>query len=196
MFITVAINEIKNVFISNIIDVLSLLAVMIGGGFALKKWNTSIKERRSIIVQNLIEEVRGDNQIATVMDLIDWNEDFIYDGRFHLNPNSNRNCLKGMDDNSLFKMIDKTLSLFSYICYMKKKKIILNSDIVFFDYELKRLFDNQHITNYLFSLFHWSKHIEVEMSFKYLIDYGIKKKYLSKDFYSKSSNNYKCFLRC
>lgn len=66
---------------------------------------------------------------------------------------------------------------------------------MFFDYELRRLFDNEHISNYLYSLYHWSKQLGIKMSFSYLIDYGLEKEYLTKDFLRLDISNYRCYLR-
>ena len=80
----------------------------------------------------------------------------------------------------LFKKIDKTLAHFSYICYLKKINILTKKDMRHFDYEIQRLADNEHIANYLHSLYHWSSDLGVTMSFSFLLDYCIRKKYLLK----------------
>lgn len=175
------------------ISFISLIIAVIGGFFALHKWKETIINKRSVIVRELIEKVRDDNQISAVMDIIDWDEGFEYDGKFTF-FDSNRIALKNTDDASLFLMIDKTLSHFSYICYLQKKKLLKKADIKIFDYELRRLLDNEHIANYLFSLYHWSKHLKVNMSYIYLVKYGIRKRYLKFDFYKKNSRNYICYL--
>ena len=66
----------------------------------------------------------------------------------------------------------------------------------FFEYELRRLVDNPHIRNYLYSLYHWSKSLGVKTSFLYVIEYGLKKGYLDKSFkrYDRNHAPYKCFL--
>ncbi len=179
---------------SDIISLLTLIIAVIGGFFALHKWKESIINKRSEIVKELIEKVRSDQKISTVMDIIDWNDSFTYNGKFELNNKINRESLNNVDDSSFFLMIDETLSHFSYICYLQKKKLLKKSDIKIFEYELRRLLDNVHICNYLFSLYHWSKKLKVSMSFEYLVKYGLKKGYLRRDFYKLSSINYKSYL--
>ncbi len=179
---------------SDYISIITLVVGVVGGVIALKQWRDSILEKRSIVLKDLIEKVRTDEQIATVMDMIDWNEDFKYDGKFRIKSNTSRKILHELDDTNFFKMIDKTLSYFSFICYLKKKRIIRDDDVVFFDYELRRLFDNEHISNYLYSLYHWSKQLGIEMSFSYLIDFGLEKGYLTKDFLRLDVSKYICYL--
>lgn len=127
--------------------------------------------------------------------MIDWNEDFTYDGKFHVQKGTKRMALKNLSDDDLFKMIDHTLSTFSYVCYLKKERTITIQDMRFFEYEIRRLVDNPHIANYLYSLYHWSKSLEVEMSFSYVINYCISKRYLDKSFKKYSLNViYTCYL--
>lgn len=178
-----------------IVSIISLTFVFIGGCFALWQWYKSLVYKRAEIVQKLIDNVRCNKSVSTIMDMIDWNEDFVYNGKFQVDKNTTRNTLKNFSDDDLFKMIDQTLSTFSYICYLKKVHTITGKDMRFFEYEIRRLVDNPHIANYLYSLYHWSKSLGVEMSFSYVINYCIKKKYLDKSFKLYSlTGKYKCFL--
>ena len=181
--------------ISLIVEIVSLIFVFVGGCFALKQWVTTLEYKRNDIVRPLIEDVRSNVTISTVMDIIDWNEGFYYDGKFHIDKNTSKKHLKDWTDDDLFKNIDETLSIFSYICYLKKAGSLKSADMHFFEYEIRRLFCNQHICNYLYSLYHWSKKLEVEMSFSYIVDYALKKKYVDKSFKYVGSPLYKCYLR-
>lgn len=178
-----------------IVSIISLAFVFIGGCFALYQWYKSLVYKRAEVVQKLIEGVRGNENISTIMDMIDWNEDFTYDGKFHIEHDTTRTILKDISGDDLFKMIDQTLSTFSYICYLKKAHTVNRQDMKFFEYEIRRLVDNPHISNYLYSLYHWSKSLDVEMSFSYVINYCIKKKYLERSFKKYSLvGKYKCYL--
>lgn len=183
-------------FESLVISAVSLSFAFIGGLFALMQWRKSLIYKRTEIVSALIKSTRQDEAVATVMNIIDWNEDFTYDGKFHICGRSTRAKLNTISDEDLFSLIDHTLSIFSYICYLKSVGTIKNEDIRFFEYEIRRLIDNKHIRDYLYSLYHWSKKLSVKMSFSYLIEYGLQKKYLDKDFetYSETSRNYTCYL--
>ena len=149
--------------------------------------------KRAEIVHGLIETIRDNEDIATVMDIIDWNEAFSYDGKFHLRKSDSKE-LQDKSDDDLFYMIDKTLSHFSYVCYLRNQKVLKRKDMRSFEYCLKRIFDNYHIGNYLFSLYHWSKHLGTTMSFIFLIEYALKKGYLSESFTQRNSTDYTCYL--
>jgi hypothetical protein len=103
------------------------------------------------------------------MDVIDWDEGILYNGKFSINPDYPKETLKGLDADDLFKKIDKTLAHFSYICYLESNKTLTNEDMYPFEYQLRRLADNRHVSNYLFSLYHWSTYLSVKCSFEYLI---------------------------
>ena len=179
-----------------VLSAVSIIFVFIGGCFALWQWNKNLVYKRTEIVRELIESIRKDKTVSAIMDVVDWNEDFLYDGKFVVNENTTRTALKGLSSDDLFKMIDHTLSLFSYVCYLKKMRTISSSDMRFFEYEIRRLADNPHIGNYLYSLHHWSKKLGVKMSFSYFVDYCIKKKYIDKSFRNLDSHSleYTCFL--
>lgn len=177
-----------------IINMLTFFAVVIGGFFALNQWKTQVKHKRDEIVKELICKVRDDEDISSIMDVIDWDEGILYNGKFSINPDYPKETLKGLDADDLFKKIDKTLAHFSYICYLESNKTLTNKDMYPFEYQLRRLADNRHVSNYLFSLYHWSTYLSVKCSFEYLIQYSMKKGYFSEDFKSIDSNAYICSL--
>lgn len=182
-------------FLTLIIDFISLIFVFIGGFFALFQWRKSLVLKRIEIIKSLIESTRQDNDVSTIMDIIDWNNNLSYNGKFHIIQNNN-NFLNNISDDDLFKMIDHTLSTFSYICYLKSVNTITRKDVDFFEYEIHRLIDNEHIINYLYSIYHWSNKLNVKTSFIYLIEFCIKKKYIDISFKTYTTNNskYTCFL--
>lgn len=185
---------IKTLEFSDWISALSFIAVVVGGIFALLQWNKSNIYKRGEIVQKLIKKVRDDEDIAAVMAMIDWDEDFYYDGKFGFKNHSSRSSLHNISEEDLFDKIDKTLSHFSYICYLYFQHTLTKKDMRNFEYELRRLVDNEHISNYLFSLYHWSSSLSVHMSFCFLIDYYFDKKYLDKSFKNPNSKKYEIIL--
>jgi len=179
------------------VSIITVLFAFIGGCFALLQWRKSLVYKRTEIVQALIKSTRESKNVSAVMEIIDWNEGFLYDGKFTFKKNANRTMMNNLSDDELFNVIDHALSIFSYICYLKSVGIIKSTDMRFFEYEIHRIIDNCHISNYLYSLYHWSKKIGVHMSFSYLVDYCLEKKYLNNSFtvYSECNPQYKCFLR-
>lgn len=180
--------------INLILEIISLLFILAGGIFTFRQWCVSLKYKRIEIIKPLIEKVRENSNIATILEVIDWNNGFFYDGRFHINWYTKCLKLQSMNNEELTTIIDNVLSIFSYVCYLRKRRILQKEDMYFFEYKISRLFNNEHIGNYLFSLYHWTSSINVKMSFFNLVQYGIKKKYLSKTFKFIDSKDYKCYL--
>lgn len=180
-----------------IVSIISLLFVFTGGCFALWQYHKSISYKRIEIVKDLIKNTRENQQISTIMDMVDWNEGFGYNGVFYIDQGTTRKELKTTTNEELFRMIDYTLSVFSYICYLRRMDTITKKEMVFFEYGIRRLVDNIHIRNYLYSLYHWSKSINVNLSFSYLVEYCLKEKLLKDEFkiYSKTGKYCICYLQ-
>lgn len=177
------------------VDILTLILGAIGGAFALCQWRKSVVYKRGEIVQQLIQTVRDDDDISTIMSIVDWNKEFYYDGSFHRSQDTHGRQNKINTDNELFNKIDKTLSHFSYVCYLRNNRTLKKKDMNVFEYELRRLVDNEHIANYLYSLHHWSAALNVEMSFSYLLKYCQKRKFINGNDIRYPSTVYTCYLR-
>ncbi len=189
----------KNLFseisIQDIVAIASFAAVVVGGCFAIYQWSKGSIYKRAETVKDLIVVVRDDEDISTIMDIIDWDSGLYYDGKFHLKNAMNRKALCDISDDDLFKKVDKTLAHFSYICYLKNQRALTKKDMRIFEYEIRRLIDNENIANYLYTLHHWSNSLNVKMSFSFLVDYCLEKKYISPDFKNIKSGKYECFLK-
>lgn len=189
------VKKLIEIILQDIVGFSTLFFGIIGGGFALYQWRKSNVYKRGEIVKTLIEKVRDDEDIATIMDIIDWNKGFGYNGKFYIKEYTDRTSVVSMKDDELFKKIDKTLSHFSYICYLKYHHTLTDKDMKIFEYEIRRLVDNENVVNYLYSLFHWSSALNVAMSFEYLIKYCIKKGYIKNDFKEVYSKHYIQYIR-
>ena len=182
-------------FSTNIIETVTIFISIIGGTVALLQWKKGNDYKRAQLVQELINKVRDDLDVSLIMDVIDWNDGIKYDGKFRFLYNERDERYNNLSSDELFSKIDKTLSHFSYICYLYKRNLFAYKDMVVFEYELRRIIDNAHICNYLYSLYHWSKYLQVRCSFDYLIEYAKKKNYLDKDFFVLQKNTrYECYL--
>lgn len=176
-----------------IVSCISLFFAFAGGCFALWQWHKRLVYKRIEILNTLIKDVRENESIAAVMDLIDW-DNIVYDGTFHYKIKSKTDTLP---DEILFRKIDQTLAVYNYICYLKCAHTIGKKEMMVFSYELRRIADNQHISNYLYSLFHWSKSLNVNMSYNYLVEYLLDNQYLRKEFLNFGWANfyYSCYLK-
>lgn len=94
----------------DVLSVMSLLFVVVGGIFALIQWNKTQSIRRSEYIHSLIEKLRSDNRINHIFYKIDSEEEWSFKDSF--------------SDNDFEIDFDKALSYYSYICYLRKKKIL------------------------------------------------------------------------
>lgn len=159
-----------------------LISAVVGGLFALIQWRTTNQNRRAEFVSGLIEKIHGDKVINRVMYMFDYQNDW-YNEKFH-------NKSGDFEQN-----VDKTLSMFSYICYLRKRHLLREKDFQFFEYEIKRIADNYSVQAYLFNLYHFSKTRDVKMSFIYLFEYCCKNNlFNSKLITNKECNYYPKYL--
>lgn len=100
----------NEIAVSDILTALSLVLVVIGGIFAYFQWRKNVSLKRADYINELTEKIRTDESISNAIYLFDYGDTW-YSEDFHKNKN-------------LELMIDRTLSFFSYICYLKKRKII------------------------------------------------------------------------
>lgn len=166
--------------ISDIISFTSLVLVVIGGCFGYHQWKKSIKIKRAEYLNELTAKIRTDNSISEMIYILDYNQNW-YDGSFH-------------QSKKLERKMDKTLSYFSYICYLFENNLIEKSEFDFFKYEIDRILMNQSTINYFYNLFHFSKKCNAPIAFKYLFEYGKKEKIYDNEFFNKDSKKYPHYL--
>ena len=102
-------NEIS---ISDITSALSVAFVILGGIFGYYQWRKNVLLKRAGYINDLTEKIRTDSDIKDVIYMFDYGEEW-YSAKFH-------------GSGELELKVDKTLSYFSYICYLKKQKIRYN----------------------------------------------------------------------
>lgn len=159
--------------ISDIVSIISLLLVIIGGIFAYYQWRRDIALKRANYINELTEKFRTDKSVKDVVYLLDYGNHW-YSQKFH-------------GSGKLELKMDKTLSYFSYICYLKKQKIISNKEFDFFKYEIERILENEQIQDYFFNLYHFCNQFNTPMTFKYLFEYGENENVFDEIFYDKNA---------
>lgn len=170
--------DINNWSISDILSLLSVILVIIGGLFAYKQWEYSNKIKRAEFLDQIITNLRFDREIAETINMIDYSNGW-YDEYFH----NNRSGLE-------YK-VDKVLSYLSYICYLVKEKHIRKIDFVILEYEINRICLSPAVKCYLWNLYHFSVSQKSKCSFQYLIDYGIQNGLINKiEFMNSRSKKY------
>lgn len=132
---------INEITVENITDICSMLLVIVGGGFAYYQWKRSVALKRAEFINELTEKIRTDEYIRDVLYLFDYDE-YWYSIDFH-------------DSGVLELKVDKTLSYFSYICYLKNQRLISNKEFRFFEYEVDRILENEQVQDYFYNLYHF-----------------------------------------
>ena len=164
--------------VDHIFTAVSLIFTVIAGIFAYRQWSVSNKIRKSEFINQILDKIRFDKELADMMYVIDYSVSW-YKGHF-------QNCDKDFE----FKM-DKLLSYLSYICYLWKEKRITEKEFRVLKYEVNRVCNSYDVQSYLWNLYHFAKRNHAECSFQYLIDYGIKEKLIdAKTFRDPKSGQY------
>ena len=127
-------------------------------------------------INELTEKIRTDKYIKDVIYMFDYNYKW-YTEQFH-------------GSGKLELKVDKTLSYFSYICYLREQKIISDKEFNFFKYEINRILRNSQVQDYFYNLYHFSNKNNTPITFLYLFKYGEKIKIFDEIFYDKNSYLY------
>lgn len=159
----------NEVSLADIAAMVSLLLVIVGGIFAYYQWRRNVLLKRANYINELTEKIRTDDSIRYAVYLLDYG-DIWYSGQFH-------------GSGELELKIDKTLTYFSYICYLKKQHIISGKEFSFFKYEIERILMNQQTQDYLYNLYHFSQKFKMPFTFHHLFIYGRKQNYFDKAFF-------------
>lgn len=165
-------------YIADIIESISLVLIIVGGIFAYYQWRKSVNLKRADYINELTEKIRTDESIKETIYIFDYDIPW-YSKDFH-----------GSMETEL--KVDKTLSYFSYICYLKKQKIISKKEFKFFEYEIKRTLINNQVQDYLYNLYHFANKFNVPLTFEFLFEYGKKTKCFDTDFYDANT----CEMTC
>ncbi len=162
--------------IADLIDIATLVLAIVGSVLGYKQWKKSVILKRAEFINELTMNIRTDKNIRRVIYNIDYGVDW-YDEKFHCSG-------------ELEAEVDKTLSYFSYICYLREQKLIEDADFCFFKYEIDRILTNNQVQDYLYNLYHFCGKSTVPLSFEYLFKYGEKCKKFDTNFYKKDAHVY------
>ena len=161
-------------YYNEIITGLTFISVIIGGFFALYKWNKSLKLNRAEYVKKLLDEIKANEDIAFY--LFDYDEIW-YNTNFH-------------ESGELERKVDITLEFYSYICYLYNNKIITESDFDCFKYDVERIVMNKQFCNYCYNLYHFSSRLGLPISHNYLFKYAKNNHRFDDDFWDPKSDKY------
>lgn len=153
--------------VENLLSIISLIFIAIGGFFVYWQWCKSLKTKRAEFINQILEKLRFDQNLPKTMYIVDYNQNW-YGNSFH-----------GSEQEV---SIDKLFSYVDYICYLKSTGNISTTEFKIFQYEINRICVSISSKRYLWNLYHFSKKNMTTCSFQYLIDYGIDYKIFPNDF--------------
>ena len=165
---------ITEITLSDIFTGVSLILVVIGGLFACYKWRRDVALKKASYINELTDKIRTDPLIVDTLYLLDYGHPW-YSRDFH------SGC-------PMEVKMDKTLSYFSYICYLRDRHIISNKEFKFLKYKIERILVNPEVQDYLYNLYHFSKKFNLPLSFHYLFEYGKKHNFFDADFFDSTAH--------
>ena len=172
----------NNWTIDNYLSLILIVVMAIGSIFALFQWNSSIKIRRTEFLDEIINKLWFDQNMAKTMHTIDTNPNW-YTEEFH----------KSYSD--LVYQIDKLLSYFDFICYLYEIKNLSFNEFNVIKYEIDRACTSPSVQAYLWNLYHFSNKVEAGCSYMYIINYGIKEKIISGEFKKNNESLFNKYLK-
>ena len=175
-------NFLDNWTVDNYLSLILIIVMAIGSIFALIQWNSSIKIRRTEFLDEIINKLWFDPDMAKTMHMIDNNPNW-YTEDFH----------KSYTD--LGYQIDKLLSYFDFICYLRFIKNLSLNEFSVINYEIDRTCASPSVQAYLWNLYHFSNRIKAGCSFMYIIDYGIKEKIINREFKNNNEDLFNKYLK-
>lgn len=166
--------------LGDIINFISMILVVIGGWVGYHQWKKSVKIKRAEYLNELTEKIRTDEDISEMIYILDYDSNW-YVESFHQSGEFERK-------------MDKTLSYFSYICYLFNNNLIEKGEFDFLKYKINRILRNKSTIKYFYNLYHFSEKYNLPITFKFLFEYGKKEKIYDEEFYNKSSTHYPHYL--
>ena len=120
-------------------DWAQVLAIVIGGIWALFTWRTSVKTQRSNFVDALLCKVR-DTELS----------EFFY-RNIDREDETDFRCYKGglMFENGYEEIFDRFLFMISYVCYLRRNRLISKRDFKLFEYMIDRTMRSAQVTSYM-----------------------------------------------
>ena len=167
-------NFITDIYLYDLFTGFSLLLAVIGGLFACYRWRRDVALKRADYINELTDKIRTDPLIVETLYLLDYGGSW-YSREFH-------------SGSAMEVKIDKTLSYFSYICYLRDQRIISDTEFKFFKYKLVKILVNWDVQDYLYNLYHYTKRLNLPLSFQCLVEYGKEYNLFDADFFDPSAH--------
>jgi len=165
--------------VDNWLSLVTILFGVLGGyiawrqlmlGNEIKREENRIK--RAELAKQIIEALRHDDEMVQTMSKIDYETD---DTRWY----TEKTRFNG--NNRFESAIDKLFSYMSYVIYLYETENIAIEEFELVVYKIRRICNSKSSQDYLRYISRFSDKNEIPCSFKRLIDYGLKMKWLPED---------------
>jgi hypothetical protein len=172
-----------NLTIENWFTLISLIFVVLGGGFALYQYYKNACLKRAEYLESILKSLRQNARDALY--LIECEE---YQQIFE---NYQEWFTKDFFGGSKTeKKVDNLLDNLSYIIYLLQANILSQKEATVLNFELNRVCLSYQIQAYLWNIYHFSKTKRFPCTYLILIDYGIKNNLIQKDFEDKNCSRF------
>lgn len=135
----------------NYLTLITIILMAIGSILALIQWNSSENFKRAKYLDEIINKLRFDPEMAKTLYVIDYDHNW-YTRNFHKNRDFEYR-------------IDKVLSYFDFICYLYSIGSIKDREFKIIKYRVNRICISPSTQKYLWNLYHFSKKMGAECSF-------------------------------
>ena len=152
-------------------EMISLVVVVIGVVGGLVQWNRKIRLEKASYIRDLTDRIFTDPLIREGLSLLDFDKEWLSED-VHSSVEMETNIGK----------VYRTLSFFSYICYLKKRGIIGYGEILLVKDDIDRIVHNESVVIFFYNLYHsFDKKIPYTLS--YLFQYAKSQRVFSSDFF-------------
>lgn len=131
--------------IGSLADILTAMVAFVGVVISVREYVRSNKLKRSSYIEPLIDKMKSE-EISEVVYRLQYGK-FDYSKDFH-------------GSGEMERKVDKTLQYFSYLCYLRKHKIISEEEFSFFEFEISQSLRDNKLIDYLYNLFHFVCRVE------------------------------------
>ena len=142
-----------------ILKAIGLLFVAVGGVYSLVQLSIVSKSKRTETLNKLTEKYLEDEDIQKAVLIVSYDETVWYSLDLY-------KPFISSDDESI---IDKMLTFFSYICYLKHTRRITNKEFSFFQYDMASVCEKSQTQLYLWDLHKIANMTNSAFTYRYLV---------------------------
>ena len=168
--------ETTTIMISTIATAISAVVATATLVLAYLKYREKVKAEHAERMFDLLTTTRKDPNVVNFFERIDYSENGWYG--------------EGFTHSESEPVVDNALLQFEHILYLKAQKLLNKEEFSHYQYEIDKIVSNRDVQRYFFNLYHYTQRAKLPFKFTKLLEYGIAKQYIDKDFFNKDSYNY------